>query len=310
MVAGRRNDARTMATKKPESRIRRGFLLVLALLVTGGGAPHRTTAGDGIRLRMLRYARPRSAAPPVSHTPDVRTMMARLFTYTDVWIIEIDTSVMKVGIRAGMDAEGRWKGMFVDSLFRVSGPDSPVCAVNGSFFGSDRSPIGLVVSRGRVLSALRRIPFSGVFYLYRSGYRIVSYPNYVRYFGPSSGRIIPREALQSFPLLAAGGCPYRRGAARRASSMYARRAPRTAIGVSRNGTTVYIVITEDNNLNGLTLDELTEITLSNTRASELLNLDGGTSSQLVLRNRRYELSIMGSKPVPTFVVVERKTKTQ
>ncbi|MGI6458298.1 MAG: phosphodiester glycosidase family protein [bacterium] len=93
------------------------------------------------------------------------------------------------------------------------------------------------------------------------------------------------------------------------------RAPRTAIGKRKDGTTLLLVIDgrQPGWSAGVTLDELTELFLSR-NASDALNLDGGGSSTLVINetliNRPSDGSIHGNpgveRPVANVVALFRR----
>jgi len=171
-------------------------------------------------------------------------------------------------------------------------------AVNAGFFDDRSRPLGLHILRGVV-----RRPYSmahkksaAVFYERDERYEIVSNANYQTYFVASKPPTPMREAVQSYPLLVGNGkssWQWRPGEGI---------AARTAVGISWSGN-VYLVVTDTDPMNGLSLSELAAFMAETLRCRVALNLDGGTSSQLYYRDSKHELSVEGRDTIRTALAV-------
>jgi hypothetical protein len=161
-------------------------------------------------------------------------------------------------------------------------------AVNASFYavppaapapgtGRRLDSVGLVVAGGRAFSppqSASRI-VDGVLCISQDTVRILA--------GADCGDLSVREAVAAGPVLALEG---QVAAGAQAPTDFAtRRHPRTAIALSADGATGWIVVVDGRQSDsiGATLPELTAF-LTGLGASAALNLDGGGSTTLAVRN--------------------------
>ncbi len=155
---------------------------------------------------------------------------------------------------------------------------SLAAAWNGGYFDAEGKAMGLLVSKGRTRSPLRRADW-GVFYLDETGPHIVHTRDYREEEGVTA-------ALQCGPRLVVDG---------KATVLKPQEAVRTAIAVVENSQ-MLVVVSEE--FSTLTFEDLAA-TLISLGARDALNLDGGPSSQLWARGPG-ELTVdqPGGTPVP------------
>jgi uncharacterized protein YigE (DUF2233 family) len=158
-------------------------------------------------------------------------------------------------------------------------------AVNGGFFDSKFRPLGLRVHQSQKLNPLKQISWWGVFYI-RDGQA------YIRRASDFEMQSDTQFAIQSGPrLLVAGHIP----------PLKPGRDERTALGITQKGAVV-IVVTENA---PLTTSELAELMRrAPILATDALNLDGGSSTQLWTNMPKLHLDIHGFSMVADAVVVK------
>ncbi len=179
----------------------------------------------------------------------------------------------------------RHRGMFASQMLSQAGS---VLAINGGFFSPDLDPIGLRLSQYRLLSPMKRISWWGIFMVQGNQAKIVSTKQY-RYSKDTS------LAIQAGPRLVINGyIPPLSGTV----------AQRSAIGMTASGQVV-IAITTHLLLTTTELAEMLRAPLSQGGLAcvNALNLDGGSSSQLMARTHGFLLHIASIRPVADFIVV-------
>lgn len=160
-------------------------------------------------------------------------------------------------------------------------------AVNGGYFGRGGEPLGYQRDGSRVLvsSIASGGAFTGVFYVDKSGPHVVLRED----FQPSNESL----ALQCGPRLVAAG---------RAVTGYAPNEPRrrTGVGVDEDGRIILFATAMAGNL---TLEECQKLLLSppdkgGVRPRAVLNLDGGSSTQMVIKTKGFSLNLLGYTGIP------------
>jgi uncharacterized protein YigE (DUF2233 family) len=162
-------------------------------------------------------------------------------------------------------------------------------AVNGNFFDPQNRALSLVVQDGRVSGA----PYEGF-----GGMFAVSGDNVrVRWNVPEPYAGEPLNyALQNFPMLVLPG-----GTPNAQIDDNGRVAPRTAVAQDRSGRIVFVV----SPTSAFTLTEFGQwLAASDLDLDVALNLDGGTSSGLVLHSGEHILGTDSWAGVPNVIVVE------
>jgi len=165
-------------------------------------------------------------------------------------------------------------------------------AVNGNFFDPQNQALGLVIQDGQRRGGVVYEGFGGMFAVNGDEVRVRWNVD-----EPYTGEPLT-HALQNFPMLVLPG-----GAANPDIDDNGRRSLRTAVGQDRSGRVVFVVSP------GLTFT-LTEfgqwLAASDLDLNAALNLDGGTSSGLVLRSGQRNLGVDSWVPVPDVIAVEPK----
>ena len=141
-----------------------------------------------------------------------------------------------------------------------------VACANASFFKENGEPLGLMVSQGKMIQPLRRVPWS-VFWIDDKGNAGISNRREYRR-GPARKRTI-QFAVQSGPrLLRKGRIP---------SSLKWSLARRTTLGITADGVCVLVVTSLP-----MTLEGVAEFGKEKLNLVEMVNLDGGSSTQLMV----------------------------
>lgn len=160
-------------------------------------------------------------------------------------------------------------------------------AVNGGYFGRGGEPLGYQRDRSSVLvdSIATGGAFTGVFYVDKSGPHVVLRED----FTPGSESL----AIQCGPRLVADGGPV---------TGYAPNEPRrrTGVGVDQDG---WIILFATAMAGNLTLEGTQKLLLSppakgGVRPRAVLNLDGGSSTQMVVRTKALSLNLLGYTGIP------------
>lgn len=162
--------------------------------------------------------------------------------------------------------------------------------LNGGFFDKNALPLGLRISQKQLLSPLKNISWWGVFYIKNNRAHVTHKHQFSQHQVDF--------AIQSGPrLLIKGQIPHLKTGT----------AERSALGITQDGKLI-IVVTENSSL---TLKELAILMQSDPlRCKDALNLDGGSSSQLMTHIPPFDLSVQGFSPLSDAVVVKSKTVPQ
>ena len=177
--------------------------------------------------------------------------------------------------RQGSASNGNWAEMLCPRQGAV---------INGSFFGDDHQPIGLLVADGQVLQRDVFRQDYATFQLRRRTPEIVS----------SSGTIARgvTEAIECKPrLVVAGEIPHFKAQGMRS---------RAAIGIDGQGR---VIITATGN--PLSLEEWAHCLREQFGCVNALNLDGGPSAQLTVHGK-VNASVSGGSAVPIFLLFAPK----
>lgn len=168
-----------------------------------------------------------------------------------------------------------------------------VC-LNAGYFDEEARPLGLLMSRGKVLNQLHRggATLTGIFQLARSGPAIIT-----RAEGPSA---LALEAVQAGPRILHEGHIVR-------SVELAKSSRRTGVCIDQNGRLILYVALPG--VGGYPLAEVAE-QLQRIGCQEALNLDGGGSTQMFISEKLpggiakgAGRSVDGKDPVPVFLAL-------
>lgn len=166
-----------------------------------------------------------------------------------------------------------------------------LAAVNGGYFHPDRTPLGLVISQGQILHKQERAKLlSGMFVATAGG---VTLKRAGEFKGPAG----VQDALQAGPVLVDGGKPV-------AGLNATRAAARTVIVSDKTGRVGLLIC------RSVTLAEMAEILatpdLLRAPVTRALNLDGGTSTGMWVRQERGAFHVREFKNVRNYVAIVPK----
>jgi uncharacterized protein YigE (DUF2233 family) len=169
---------------------------------------------------------------------------------------------------------------------------SALVAVNGNFFDPQNHALGLVIQDGQRRDGVVYQGFGGMFAV--SGDEVRVRWNVQE---PYNGEPLT-YALQNFPMLVLPG-----GSANLEIDDNGRASPRTAVGQDRSGRIIFVV----SPIPTFTLTEFSQwLAASDLDLTVALNLDGGTSSGLVLRSGNRNLGADSWVGVPNVIAVEKR----
>lgn len=172
----------------------------------------------------------------------------------------------------------------IDALAEKS---DALIAINGGFFDHTYHPLGLRVSQKQELNPIKRISWWGIFTIkdnipHISSLKKFHYDNTIDFAIQSGPRLIINRHI---PHLKPGI------------------AERSAIGITKNNKIILLVT--DNAM--ITTNELANLMLSPPlNCSNALNLDGGSSSQLVSNIGKHHLIVHGLSKLSDAVIVRKK----
>lgn len=169
--------------------------------------------------------------------------------------------------------------------------EKAVLAINGGFFTSEFTPLGLRISQGQLLSPLRPITWWGVFYIIGKRAAIVSQKNY------QPNKIVD-FAIQAGPRLLDN---------QHIPKLKPDIDYRTALGVTRTGQ-IILLATENLMLSTGDLAAIMQrpATAGGLDCVEALNLDGGHSTQLYTHLQNLSLQVKSYTPVADSILVVPK----
>ncbi len=223
----------------------------------------------------------------LAHGVDYRRVRSPVGPWV-VHLLQVDLTRCDVGLRVvpGSKGEGR---QTVTELIRGSEPEI-LAAVNGDFFTEEGRPTGPEASSGDLRSGGSRPVLA-----WRPGERpwigsvswsgdTVSVGTWSLVSGQSDGLT---EVIGGFPLLLKDGEQVGDLELADRPAFSGERHPRTAVGFDPDEDRLWLVVVDGRReglSDGMTLDELAEF-FRILGARDALNLDGGGSSAMVLRNR-------------------------
>lgn len=217
------------------------------------------------------------AVAPGIHYLDLEASLLTPWSHIHVFKINLKHNRLKLGLAKDL----KKKHASVEALGRN---EHALIAVNGGFFDKKYNPLGLRASNGQRINPIKHISWWGVFYTRRWHAFIASPRQYI----PRGGIDF---AIQSGPRLIINGT---------IPSLKPGRAQRTALGIDRQGN-VFILVTENVSLSTSELAERMKSPPLN--CYNALNLDGGSSTQLVVDLPDFNLNVHGFSNVSDAVLV-------
>lgn len=219
----------------------------------------------------------RSLSPGIEY----QDLQSLLTPWSHVHVFRIQLSKNKLAL-----VSARSKGMNMAFVSELARAHHARLAVNGGFFDKTFRPLGLRIHEGEKINPIKGVSWWSVFYIQNNQAQIVHSRAFVKQENMTF-------AIQSGPrLLVHGNIPV---------SLKTGRDERTALGITATGE-VLIVATENS---PMTTTELAELMRKPPiLATEALNLDGGSSTQLYADFPDLKLDLHGFALVADAVVVE------
>lgn len=223
-------------------------------------------------------AQPRERPPPVVSDvwsePAQGLRYLRRTTSTPAEIHVIVADLRHPGLRVATTSHrDRW-----GTITERADASNVEVVVNGGFWSTFQRPCGLAAGDGAVWPNTAPDPEFGTFAIDTEGHAQIHPPEL-----PPEDLTAITQAVSGRPMLVTGGVIDEPTLLAFPSSN--ERAPRTAVGLSRDKQTLYVVVVDGRQRasRGMDLYELAQM-MSELGAYDAMNLDGGASSQMFVRH--------------------------
>jgi hypothetical protein len=241
-------------------------LYVLAVLMTVNGAGVRLAGGDP------RFG---AVAPGIAHsTFEIRPTDAEPFS-VHAFKIDLDVAELRL-ISAGVPSSRRTVQQIVE-------PYPAVVAINASFFDTDGRAMGLAVDEGRSMGSGRRQSWGALVVEGRQARITLG--------AEIGGHLAPRLVVQGIPRLVIGG---------KVPGLKQQLAERSA--VCAQGSVVILVVSTKAETTAFARFLADSSERGGLGCGDALNLDGGPSTQLVVKLPGLTLALPGGWGVPNALV--------
>ncbi len=206
------------------------------------------------------------------------------YTYTEnIHAFKIDLKEFQISLFTAKDI-----GDTDSTATMLAKKSGGILAINGGFFGPTHKPLGLLIRNGRALNPMHGTKWWGIFYI-DNDKPFITLPHLFA-LQPTI-----TMALQAGPRLVVGG---------KIPKLKEAIARRSGIGIRKNGEIV-IAITDET---PKTMQEFAEMFRKSEKEEgfdcpNVLNLDGGRSSQLSFDYKGFKLEIPGIARVTNVVTV-------
>ncbi|MDY3331814.1 MAG: phosphodiester glycosidase family protein [Pelistega sp.] len=155
-------------------------------------------------------------------------------------------------------------------------------AINGTFYNEKRQPLGLNYTQQRTWANTRDVKQYSFLACTKDNQCLIEPYNKVTVYNPSWNVVVSGwQSMQNGKFMCAPGSP------RICHSNGRNPHPRTAVGLSKDKRYLYMVVVEGrlDNFKGYTLTQLAKL-FQGLGVPHAINLDGGGSSTMVIKNRR------------------------
>ena len=237
-------------------------------------------------------AQPRERPPPVVSDvwsePAQGLRYLRRTTSTPAEIHVIVADLRHPGLRVATTSHrDRW-----GTITERADASNVEVVVNGGFWSTFQRPCGLAAGDGEVWPNTTPDPEFGTFVINTEGQAQIHPPEL-----PPEDLTTIAQAVSGRPMLVTGGLIDEPTLLAFPSSN--ERAPRTAVGLSRDRQTLYVVVVDGRQRasRGMDLYELAQM-MSELGAYDAMNLDGGASSQMFVRHLGGIVPIALPPPLP------------
>ncbi len=253
---------------KPAMRRLPLVLCVLAVLVAVNGTGVRATRAEPPRFLTV--------APGIAHSAfEIRAEDAEPFSGY-AFKIDLDVAELRL-VPAGGPSSRR-------TVAQIAAPYPAVVAINASFFDTDGRAMGLAVDEGRSIGSGRRQSWGALV--------VEGKKARITLGAEISDQLAPRLVVQGIPRLVVGG---------KVPGLKAQLAERSA--VCADGSVVMLVVSTKVETPAFARFLAGSREKGGLGCVDALNLDGGPSTQLVVKLPGLELSLPGGWGVPNALVV-------
>lgn len=203
--------------------------------------------------------------------------------WSHIYVFRVDLTNNQLSLKLASDLDETHSSI----LTLGQDPDVTI-AINGGFFDKNFRPLGLLISDGITKNNLKQISWWSVFYIHNGKPYIVSANQHI----PSKASF----AVQSGPQLLVNG---------RIPSLKDGLAERSALGII-DDKHIIILVTDNYRLSTKQLAKIMKNKPLSCRNA--LNLDGGSSSQLLAKARDFNLTVHGFSNISDAILVKNKKK--
>jgi len=215
---------------------------------------------------------------PGIHYLDLAPSALNPWSHLHAFKINLKKNQIKLAMATSLDKQHA-------SVERLASQEQALIAINGGFFDKQYHPLGLRISNGKRLNPLKYISWWGILYL-RNNQAFLSSPSQFK----NNSDI--NFAVQSGPRLIIDG---------RIPTLKTGSAQRTALGIDKSGSTLFIVVSENKSFT--TTELASQMIAPPLNCYNALNLDGGSSTQLLVNSAALHLNIHGFSNVSDAVLV-------
>lgn len=274
------------------SKILLNLIIILIFL------PHNLNAGDGENVRYISSFSGKKLViigddkwRNIDNGVDFKSIkLKRSDSGLDIIIklLRMDLKLIKARVLYSKNPETNFQ-----NVKNIAEKDNIIAAINGSFFDINGNPLGLLIVDGKTINnrVVTHSIYSGIFYVKDD----VPYIVYRDNFTPAG----VTQALQVGPILIADGKDTE-GFKDMHSIHY-----RSGIAIDDSGRV--IIYATDTNYNGISLHEVRQVMrLPDIGCINVLNLDGGGSTQMYISTPSFSDHIAGSADIPVVIGFYRR----
>ena len=221
--------------------------------------------GSGVDFKIIKLARSESGLDIV------------------IKFLRVDLKLIRAKVVYSKNSETRFK-----NVKNIIEKDDAIAAINGSYFDVNGNPLGLLIADGKTINnrIVTHPLYSGIFYIKEDMPYIVYKDNF-----QSSG---VTEAIQVGPILIADG--------KDAEDFKDIHSIHYRSGIAIDNSGKVIIYATDTNYNGISLHEVRQVMrLSDISCMNVLNLDGGGSTQIYISTPSFSDYITGNTDIPVAI---------
>ncbi len=183
------------------------------------------------------------------------------------------------------------------NIVKVAEEKNVIALINASLFDLKQNPLGLCIANGEEISPMASSDnYQGVFFVRKNKIGLLHRDKFKRYKGYNTAGL--DQAVQTGPWLVQNEKPILSYQKNRDRSR------RSAIAIDGKGRVLFVVT--DTMFSGILLADFAKV-LTEFNVKDALNLDGGNSTQLLLRTRDENYLVRGFANPPVYIAAMEKT---